>query len=139
MQSSKSSESPFKMVQILRNNFGTSIHIDRYASSMRQIGFKVWIPLSDIDNLSLGVGDISAYHFDCLYHHHHECDKISAFKSIAWYHQPIMRRQDVIFFSSDKALKDVPHFSLHRGPECETQQRESMVMTVRLLVERSTE
>ena len=113
---------PGRMVQILENTIGTPIHFDKYPPSIR-----LWIPLADIDNLSLGVGDAS--------HCHDQCADPAEARDIDWYHQPAMRMQDVVFFSGNH----VPHFSIQqfhpfqkKGSEFKTQTRKSLTFTIAL-------
>lgn len=74
--------------------------------------FRLWIPLHDIDNWSLGVGDTSALR-------DRSCANLPAerrstcledFNKVLWYHQRVMRRQDVILLANGR----VPHFSINR-------------------------
>lgn len=92
---------------------GTGIHFDQYCV------FRLWIPLttSAIDNLCLGVGDIthlpitSGYNLD----------------RIIWYQQMTMTAEDWIFLRAHS----VPHYAANMGNRYITQRR--LAITINLV------
>ena len=110
---------------ILSVDSGSAIHYDGR-------GLSLWIPITDtlIDNLCLGVGDITALnHPQCAlpkFQGDKLCSDGSAFQKVVWYQQMTMTSEDWIFFRGDK----VPHFSVNLGNTLRVQQRSALVINL---------
>lgn len=105
---------------------GTGIHFDGKLASF----IKLWIPLTSIDNLCLGVGD-STKMTDrrCIEYgaaDEAECVDGSEFAEVVWYQQMTMTNEDWIFFQTDK----VPHYAAHL-PSRQTQERMALVVELK--------
>ena len=81
--------------------------------------FKLWIPMQEMSNLVLAVGDASEMHdINCVdpwnriqeVDKHQDCVERRDFENIKWYHHQKMTPQDVIWF----AAKDIPHCAVDR-------------------------
>ena len=107
---------------------GTAIHFDGTPPD-----FRLWIPLTDslIDNLSLGVGDVttltntvcaSPSAADAM----DECADGHEFAETLWYQQMTMSSEDWIFWDTGK----VPHYSVHLGDSRKTRTRTALVINI---------
>lgn len=118
-------------VQIItpHTSFGTDSHTDGRTSPPT---LKLWIPLETIDNFVLAVGDTNALSDrkcagHLTYRSHRQCVASNDFAKTIWYHQSVMRPQDVIIFSPDQ----VPHFSANQGVAQKTQHRQALMVKLR--------
>ena len=113
---------------------GTKIHfdegpeIDILTKDGTQI--KVWIPLSDIDNYPLAVGDARSYlalhgvcKGDTSNHSIGKCAIKREFKDAIWYQQEHMAPKDAVFWNKQA----VPHCSLNLGDDTETKERIALI------------
>ena len=116
---------------IKANGIGTPIHFDGNAGiDYPVLGgtiIRVWIPLSDIDNYPLVVGDARSYfNQDGVcdgYKNVNSCAEDRDFKDAVWYHQPMMTTTDAIFWN----LKTAPHGSVDFGNNRNTKERFAFV------------
>lgn len=117
---------------------GVRPHTDRYSDGDPNdlYAFRLWIPLRDIDNLVLGVGDTNKLiDRECASidlskikrSQREQCRLREEFEKVEWYHQSSMRPQDVVFFAD----KQVPHFSTNRGDSYRTQQRSALIVNLK--------
>ena len=117
---------------------GVRPHTDRYSDGDPNdlYAFRLWIPLHDIDNLVLGVGDTNKLiDRECASKdlskmktlQREQCRLREEFEKVQWYHQSSMRPQDVVFFAD----KQVPHFATNRGDSSRTQQRTALIVNLK--------
>ena len=105
---------------------GTAIHVD----GSRGPFIRLWIPLTFIDNLCLGVGDsTNMLHPKCVQFSakdDDECADGTELEKVVWYQQMAMSNEDWIFFRSDK----VPHYAAHL-PSRRTQSRIAWAVNIK--------
>ena len=106
---------------------GTTIHFDGRARIIFPVEggtiIRVWIPLSNIDNYPMAVGDVRSYFlFNGVCNGErniNKCAKRLHFDHSVWYHQRKMTPLDAIFWN----LKAVPHGSMNLGEDRSTKER----------------
>ena len=88
---------------------------------------RMWIPLSNIDNFPLAVGDARAYYANdgvCNGEGSiNDCAEDSGFKDAVWYHQPMMTPADVVFWNK----QTVPHGSINLRSGRDDTERHALV------------
>ena len=110
---------------------GTKIHFDEGPEidlpTKAGTRIKVWIPLSNIDNFPLAVGDATSYfkfHSVCKEEHNvGRCATTRDFKDAVWYQQEYMNPIDAVFWNKHA----VPHCSLNLGNDRETKERIALI------------
>ena len=111
---------------------GTKIHFDEGPAidltTKDGARIKVWIPLSDIDNYPLAVGDARSYfkfHGVCKSTNHSigRCATKRDFRDAVWYQQEQMTPTDAVFWNKHA----VPHCSLNLGNDRNTKERIALV------------
>ena len=139
MQVIMARKTTFKAIIASVNGVGTSIHFDQNIGMNFYPGtrIRVWLPLSDIDNYPLIVGDARSYgsedsgrdELNASYGIR-ECAQsdrpLRGYKGVKWYHQERMQPTDAVFFNMDA----VPHGSASLGYRM-TKVRRAIVITFR--------
>ena len=106
---------------------GTKIHFDEAPEidtpTKDGTRIKAWIPLSDIDNYPLAVGDARSYlTFDGVCKGDNSIGKCATkreFKDAVWYQKENMTPMDAVFWNK----QTVPHCSLNLGNDRKTKER----------------
>ena len=116
---------------------GLRIHIDPVHSHgcPEMFCLKLWIPLTstEIDNLCLGVGDVSDLKdpqcaIPSIKQTQRRCSGFE-FNRVRWYQYTRMTNEDWILFQGDR----VPHFSANLGHTQITQERVALVVHIKFM------
>ena len=116
-------------ILVVPSDIGTDFHFDTFNSGISTI--RMWIPLSDIENFPLVVGDARSIFEDsvacegglqCSTFQHRVLQK--RFDEVSWYQQKKMTPTDAIFWDTST----VPHGSVNIRPNTCTKKRVALVV-----------